>query len=170
MRTPVLLLILILLSAGCSTGGGSGETGGNTEASSETREATSTSRELTLEQLASGSDGLGQRQVVVASSADALSEATGAQVPDGGEGAYLAAFWGEKPTGGYTMEFLSARLEGDRITVRLALEEPPPDAAVSQALTKPYAAAALRNVEPEGENFVLVDRDGRELDWPVRRF
>lgn len=109
-----------------------------------------------------------QRQVIVAPSADALSETTGIRVPNAGEGTYLAAFWGEKPTGGYTMEVLSARTEGSRIVVRLALKKPPPDAMVSQALTYPYAAAILRNVDTGEKEFVFVTRSGQEIGWPVR--
>ncbi|MGF1470154.1 MAG: protease complex subunit PrcB family protein [Rubrobacteraceae bacterium] len=124
---------------------------------------------MEIERLTTGTDGLRRPQVVVASSAGALSEATGVSVPDSGEGTYLAAFWGEQPTGGYTVEILSARTEEDRIVVRLALGRPSPDAMVSQALTYPYAVAALREEVPEDRDFVLVTKAGGVLDWPVRR-
>ena len=52
--------------------------------------------------------------------------------PDSGSGTYLAAYWGEKPTGGYSMSVRSARLEGSRVIVRLALKEPPRDAILTQ--------------------------------------
>jgi len=90
-------------------------------------------------------------------------------VQDSGEGTYLAAYWGEKPTGGYSLAVRSARLEGDRVKVRLALEEPPPDAFVTQALTYPYAVAVVWGLDPEGKDFLFVDQRGRRLDWPVRR-
>lgn len=125
---------------------------------------------LQIEQVASGPGGLSQRQVVIGPSAGALSQATGARVPDAGEGTYLAAFWGEKPTGGYTVEILSARKEGNRVVVRLALRNPPADAMVSQALTYPYAAAVIRTNLPEDTEFTFVTQGGRELGWPVRRF
>ena len=105
---------------------------------------------------------------MISRSAGAISEATGLRVPDAGEGTYLAVFWGEKPTGGYTVEVLSARPEGSRMVVRLALEEPPPDAMVSQALTYPYATAILRDVDPGEKEFVFVAKNGQELGWPVR--
>ena len=62
-----------------------------------------------------------------------------------------------------------AHLRGNRVTVRLALEVPPPDAILTQALTYPYAVAVVRDVDPQGKDFSFVDQDGRELDWPVRR-
>lgn len=186
----VVSLLTLLLAAGCSGGGGSGTdgeetgsngssetTGGSTEDRTDTAPGTTQETGNTNEapggvsllEISSGSSGLEQRQVVVAPSAAALSEAAGVQVPEAGEGTYLAAFWGEKPTGGYTMEALDAQPEGDRIVVRLALKKPPPDAMVSQALTYPYVAAVIRGSVPENINFTFVTQGGRELDWPVRR-
>ena len=55
------------------------------------------------------------------------------------------------------------------MTVRLALEEPPPDAIVTQALTYPYVVAAVLRLDPEGKDFLFVDQGGRRLDWPLRR-
>ncbi len=164
-------LLLLLLAAGCSDGEGVPDTGEETGAgpAQETTEATEGARELRVEQLTSGSDGLYQPQVVVAPSAAALSEAAGVEVPDVGEGTYLAVFWGERPTGGYTVDVLSANLAADRVSVEVALEPPPEDAMVSQALTYPYAAALVRAVEPSGKDFVLVTREGREIGWPVQR-
>jgi hypothetical protein len=148
------LVMLLLLLAGCSTGDGSEEP-----------------RDLRVERISSDAPGQGPRQprAVVATSAAALSGEVGANVPDSGSGTYLAAYWGEKPTGGYSMSVRSARLEGDRVTVRLALKEPPRDAILTQALTYPYAVAVIRGLSPEGKDFSFVDENGRELGWPVRR-
>ena len=55
------------------------------------------------------------------------------------------------------------------MTVRLALERPPPDAIVTQAFTYPYAVVVLRELDPRGKDFSFVDLQGRGLDWPVRR-
>ena len=55
------------------------------------------------------------------------------------------------------------------MTVRLALEEPPRDAILTQALTYPYAVAVIRELDPRGKDFSFVDEEGRELGWPVRR-
>jgi hypothetical protein len=60
-------------------------------------------------------------------------------------------------------------MEGSRITVRIALREPPPDAMVGQALTYPYVAAVIRTRIPENKGFTFVTQDGRELGWAVRR-
>jgi hypothetical protein len=154
------LMVLLLLVAGCSA-----------DDSSEIPEASEEPRDLRVEQLSSEEPGQGPRQprAIVASSAAALSGATGASVPDSGSGTYLAAYWGRKPTGGYSMSVRSARLEGNKVTVRLALKEPPRDAILTQALTYPYAVAVIRGLSPEQKDFSFVDEEGRELGWPVRR-
>ena len=147
--------LLLLLAAGCSAGNDS---------------PSEAPRDLRVERISSSTPGQGPEQprVIVAPSAAALSEAIGANVPDSGEGTYLAAYWGEKSTGGYSLAVESARLEGDRVTVRLVLNEPPRDAIVTQALTYPYAVAVVRDLDPQGKDFSFTDQDGRELGWPVR--
>lgn len=135
-----ILLLALLAGAGCSGGGSassSAEETGSAAPPPETTQKTGPAGGAALEQISVGSGAPRRPQVVVAPSAAALSEATGVRVPPSGAGTYLAAFWGEQPTGGYTVGFLSARTEGDRVVVRLALEKPPPDAMVSQALTYP---------------------------------
>jgi hypothetical protein len=155
------MMVLLLLAAGCSAGDGSEPSADN---------PSEAPRDLRVERISSGAPGQGPEQprVILAPSATALAEAIGANVPDSGEGAYLAAYWGEKPTGGYSLAVKSARIEGDRVTVRLALKEPPPDAIVTQALTYPYAVAVVRELDPRGKDFSFVDQDGEELGWPVR--
>ena len=154
----------MLLAAGCSAGNGSA---GNP---SETRGGSAAPLDLRVERISSGAPGQGPEhpRVIAAPSAAALSEAIGASIPDSGGGAYLAVYWGEKPTGGYSLAVQSARLEGDRVTVRLLLDKPPPDAVVTQALTYPYAVVVLRDLDSRGKDFAILDREGRELDWPVR--
>ena len=149
-----VLVTLLLLLAGCSAAPGSEEP-----------------RDLRVERISSDAPGQGPRQprAVVAPSAAALSGEIGANVPDSGSGTYLAAYWGEKPTGGYSMSVRSARLEGSRVIVRLALKEPPRDAILTQALTYPYAVAVIRELDPGGKDFSFVDENGRELGWPVSR-
>jgi hypothetical protein len=63
--------------------------------------------------------------VILTPSTSALFGELGAELPDSGREAYLTCYWGEKPTGGFSLGVESARLEGSRVTVRLALEEPP---------------------------------------------
>ena len=151
------MVVLLLLAAGCS--------GSSTEPSPD-----NPSEALRVEQISSGAPAQGpEPRVILAPSAAALSEATGVDVPDSGNGTYLAVYWGEKPTGGYSLAVKAARIEGDRVTVRLALKEPPSDAIVTQALTHPYAVAVVRDLEPRGKDYSFVDQDGEELGWPVRR-
>jgi PrcB C-terminal len=162
-------IALLLLVAGCSVGNDSEPSSDNT--SEKTTDASEEPRDLRVERISSGAPGQGPRQprAVMASSATALSRAVGADVPGSGSGAYLATYWGQKSTGGYSMAIESARLEGARVTVRLALKEPSRDAILTQALTYPYAVAVIRELDPRGKDFSFVDEEGRELGWSVRR-
>ena len=155
------VVLLLLLACGCSADDGSEPSAAN---------PSEVPRDLRVERISAGAPGERPEEprVIVAPSAAALSEAIGASVSDSGEGTYLATYWGEKPTGGYSLEVGSARLEGDRVTVRLVLEEPPRDAVVTQALTYPYAVAVVRDLDPGGMDFSLTDQSGRALGWPVR--
>ncbi len=163
------LMVFLLLVAGCSAGAGSES---SADDPSETPEASEEPRDLNVERVSSGAPEQGQGprrpRVILAPSARDLSGATRTSVPDSGSGAYLAAYWGEKPTGGYSMAVESARLEGNTVTVRLSLREPPRDAILTQALTYPYAVAVIRELDPRGKDFSFVDEEGRELDWQVR--
>lgn len=80
----------------------------------------------------------------------------------------MAVAWGEKPTGGYTVDFGSASVDGVRVKVSVGLKQPPPDAMVAQALTYPYAVAFLPGVDAGEKEFVFVTQSGREIGWPVR--
>ena len=166
----MLLLVFVLLVAGCSAGCSAGA-GSESSADdpSETPEASEEPRDLNVERVSSGAPGQGppRPRVILAPSARDLSGATRTSVPDSGSGAYLAAYWGEK-TGGYSMAVESGRLEGNTVTVRLSLREPPRDAILTQALTYPHAVAVVRDLEPRGKDFSFVDEEGRELGWPVR--
>lgn len=179
MKILLPLVLLTLLAAGCSAGRGDGgppndetpppttSTPGTTGDAGKTapREA----RDLRVVQLPSRGEGLQRRQVVLAPSAKTLSGAIGREVPNSGGGTYLAAFWGEKPTGGYSLTVRAARQEDGRVTVVLDLRNPPPDAIVIQALTYPYAVAVLRDVDLPGTDFSFTAQNDRKLDWPVRR-
>jgi len=153
--------LLLLLAFGCSAENGS-------EPSAD--DPSEAPRNLRVGRISAGAPGQGPEEprVIVAPSAAALSEAIGANVSNSGEGTYLAAYWGEKSTGGYSLGVGSARLEGDRVKIRLTLEEPPRDAVVTQALTYPYAVAVVRDLDPGGMDFSFTDESGRELGWPVR--
>ncbi|HSK99428.1 MAG TPA: protease complex subunit PrcB family protein [Rubrobacteraceae bacterium] len=167
-------LLVLMIAVGCAAGDGSGASDrtADPETSDEAREETAAqARALRVEGISSDAPGQGPEhpQVILAPSAGALSRETGARVPDSGEGIYLAVYWGRKPTGGYSLAVRSARLQGERVTIELALEKPAPDAMVTQALTYPYAVAVVRDLGLEGNRFSFVTGEGRKLDWPVRR-
>jgi hypothetical protein len=63
---------------------------------------------------------------------------------------------GQKPTGGFSVEIVSARLENDRLEVSYTETEPAKGTMVSQSLTSPYHAVRIsRNyLEP---TFLKVD-------------
>jgi protease stability complex PrcB-like protein len=128
-------------------------------------------RDLRVERVASGVPGEGPHdpRVVLAPSAEALSRDLGAQIRGSGEGTYLVVYGGQRPTGGYSVGVAGVRVAGDRVTVRVSLEDPPPDAVVTQSLTYPYEISVLRGLLAEGKSISLVDGEGRELGWPVRR-
>lgn len=189
-----MVALLLFLVAGCAGGGSAEPSTGKTSASPGTTEetganattgATSAEPETTgeagggtteppqtgdvrVEQLSSGAMGPEKRRILIASSAQDLAAATGLDVSDAGKGTYMAVAWGEKPTGGYTVDFGSASVEGVRVTVSVELKQPPPDAMVAQALTYPYAVAFLQGVDPGEKTFAFVTQNGREIDWPVR--
>ncbi len=156
-------LLLLLLLAACSAT----DDAGSPEDPPEKQEP----RDLRAGRISAGAPGQGlQRpQVVLAPSAASLSEEIGAEIPDSGEGTYLAAYWGEQSTGGYSMNVGGARIEGDRVTVRLLLKGPPGEAIVTQVLSYPYVLAVVRDLDAGSKEFIFVDQDGRELGWPVRR-
>ena len=153
VRVGTIALLLLLFAAGCAAGDGS-----------------EAPRDLRVERISSGAPGQGPEQprVILAPSAGALSRAVGMNVPDSGEGTYLAVYWGEKPTGGYSLAVGSARIEGDRVRVRIVLEKPPRGAIVTQAFTYPYAVAVVRDLDARGKGFSFVDQDSKALGWPVR--
>ena len=156
MRSLIFLLAIFLLLAGCST-----------EPSGETTDR-NTSRTLKVEGLISGERGPEEERMVVASSASGLAAKTGVEVPEAGEGVYVLAGAGERPTGGYTVEVVSARKVGDRVTVRVTVEEPGRDQMVPQVLTRPYAIAVIRDLDPEGLDYAAEDGSGEPLQWPLK--
>lgn len=147
--------------------GETSEIPGGTAKSSTTSGTTSGTESVSLEQISSGTMGPERRQILVASSAADLAAALGLRVPDSGQGTYVAVAWGEKPTGGYSVGFGSASVEGVRLEVGMDLQEPPQDAMVAQALTYPYSIAVLRGVDLGEKELVFVTQNGRELDWPI---
>lgn len=58
----------------------------------------------------------------------------------------VIAALGEQPTGGYSIEITAIQQEGDMLFVEGKASKPG-DAAVTQALTYPYAAAVIANTD-----------------------
>ena len=110
--------------------------------------------------------------VFVSSSAETLSDRLSdalsipVPIPSSGEGAYLGACMGLKPSSGFSVRIESARLEGTQVTVCLDVQEPPPDSFTAAVLTSPFAVAVIRDLDPRDKNFSFVGNVG-ELDWQV---
>jgi hypothetical protein len=159
-----LLMIFLMLAAGCAPGPerqAPGTTGHETKRDPG-------AGEMSVEQIAESQSGPDERRVVVAGSAAELSAATGLQVPDAGEGLYVSAHAGERPTGGYRVS-LSGMAAGK---VRVTIREPGSEDIVTQALTQPYAVAVVRYESeqlPETGEPQFVNAKGEPLGWPVRR-
>lgn len=109
-----------------------------------------------------------RRKVIVAPSARALSEAIDRKVEPSGRGTYIAAFWGEKQTGGYSVRARTATKKADLVSVGLRLKRPG-SGGVTAAFTYPYTVAVIKDLRPATKAFSFYDQNGRRLDWPVRR-
>ncbi len=77
---------------------------------------------------------------------------------------YLLVTYGEKPTGGYTVEITEIVEAEDQLTVKVAFTEPGADEMVTQAFTYPYDLAMLEDPQLPVE-FVAT---GAETDIPVK--
>lgn len=151
--------------------------GANPRTDSETTMAsTEEERMLEVRRIDSGSLGQGDAEprAFVASSSESLSAATGIPIRGGestgassGEETYVAVLWGQKNTGGYSVEIGESRIESERVSITVVRENPPEGAIVSQALTYPYAVAAIENLDPENKTFSITDEDGNELEWQI---
>lgn len=63
---------------------------------------------------------------------------------------------GEQPTGGYSVEITAIQQVGDKLYAQIKTTTPAPDAAVTEAMTHPWAAAVIANtsatsVHPDSE-------------------
>ena len=68
---------------------------------------------------------------------------------------------GVKPSGGFSIAIESARLKGNQVTVYLILQELGQDEMAFQALTSPFAAAVIRELDPQDKAFSFVAK----VDW-----
>jgi len=97
-------------------------------------------------------------------------ELTSFQVPspeppavDFGTTLALAALLGQRPTGGYSISFVDAVLSNGTLTVLVDITEPSEDAILIQAITSPYALAA---VPRESVRRVVFAQALAEIDLP----
>jgi hypothetical protein len=71
----------------------------------------------------------------------------------------VAVSRGQQPTPGYGFELLEGTMKGEVVTVRLAWNQPPPDAVLAQVITHPCIVIGL-----EGQGFstlrVIDEEDG----------
>lgn len=72
----------------------------------------------------------------------------------------MAFFWGQKPTGGYGVQYVSSQLSGSTLRVTLRLVSPAPGAILTQALTSPFV---LLEVPGRFSRVEFVDANGRLL-------
>ncbi|GIW26032.1 protease complex subunit PrcB family protein [Meiothermus sp.] len=93
--------------------------------------------------------------------------ATGNQIPQPATPAVdfnlnrvVAFFWGQKPTGGYSVQYVSSQLSGNTLRVTLRLNSPAPGAILTQALTSPFV---ILEVPGRFERVEFVDAGGRVL-------
>ena len=57
--------------------------------------------------------------------------------------------WGEKPTGGFSINIESIQLQGGELAVTGKASTPPADAVTTQALTYPYSAVLIPNTSAD---------------------
>lgn len=57
--------------------------------------------------------------------------------------------WGEKPTGGFSINIESIQLQGGELAVTGKASTPPADAITTQALTYPYSAVLIPNTSAD---------------------
>lgn len=81
-------------------------------------------------------------------------------VVDFGQSRVVAFFWGQKPTGGFSIQLLSTRVVDSTLRVELRLSSPAPDAMVTQALTSPFL---MLEVPARFTRVEFVDSGGRVL-------
>lgn len=93
--------------------------------------------------------------------------ATGNQLPappvpsvDFAQSRAVAFFWGQKPTGGYSLQYMGSQLLGNTLRITLRLNSPPPGAILTQALTSPFV---VLEVPGRFTRVEFVDTGGRLL-------
>lgn len=141
------------------------------------RDAGSSASGLPVRALASG----GHASVVsgpdawLARSADELASTTASRLPgfvmpaepaqpalDFGREVVVGVVAGERPTGGYSIEIVSAARHGRTLEVTVREKRPDPGTMTIQMLTTPWALAAV-TVDTPLDDVIVRDEKGREL-------
>ncbi|RMH57111.1 MAG: protease complex subunit PrcB family protein [Deinococcus-Thermus bacterium] len=93
--------------------------------------------------------------------------ATGNQLPpppvpslDFTQSRAVAFFWGQKPTGGYSLQYAGSQTVGNTLRVTLRLNSPPPGAILTQAITSPFV---ILEVPGHFIRVEFIDTNGRLL-------
>lgn len=68
---------------------------------------------------------------------------------DFGKNDLVIVAWGEKPTGGFSINIESIQLQGGELAVTGKASTPPADAVTTQALTYPYSAVLIPNTSAD---------------------
>ncbi|RDI94983.1 protease complex subunit PrcB family protein [Meiothermus sp. QL-1] len=69
-------------------------------------------------------------------------------------------FWGQKPTGGYSLQYVGSQAVGNTLRITLRLSSPAPGAMVTQALTSPFV---LLEVPGRFTRVEFLSTDGQVL-------
>lgn len=114
-------------------------------------------------------------QAWLARSADELASTTASRLPgfvmpaeptqpaiDFGREVVVGVVAGERPTGGYSIEIVSASRHGSSLEVTVREKRPDPGSMTIQMLTTPWTLAAVM-VDAPVNDVVLRDEKGREL-------
>ena len=76
---------------------------------------------------------------------------------------YILVTYGEKPTGGYTVEILEINDKPEALEITVNFSEPEPDQTVTQAITYPYD---LKIADPTDKE-IIFNAQGSELFLPT---
>jgi hypothetical protein len=86
----------------------------------------------------------------------------GASVPSGR--VMVAAFQGQRTTGGYSVKITSVERRGDQLLVRATFTSPGPGGIVTQVLTSPAHVVSIAAADAAGlREAILFDQSGTEI-------
>jgi hypothetical protein len=162
LRSASSAALAFVLLASCGSAGSGGAT------MSPSRSPSASARSVAFTEVASTSQA---RQVsgvtIVVGTTDALRATIAQQVPAATAPAgrvTVAAFQGQKSTGGYAVRINAIERRGDELVVRATFGAPGPDAIVTQVLTSPAHVVSIASADATGLRVaILVDDSGREL-------